>query len=161
VNDVPQNSVPISDVLKTLVENQKEENVYLRHYEETRFKITQMTITLSGLLIGALRLGDPQKTSGQLFGIFIIALGFLGTLISIKYTERADRHAELARAYRRMASKLVGQVDGQDMEATRLAAVEKHNKSAPLFHHTRARVFWVGIHVCMMALGGFVVFAYR
>jgi hypothetical protein len=87
-----------ADAVGALLQNQVEANVFVRHYEETRFKITQLTITLSGLLIGALRFGGSQQHTATLFGLFIIILGILGVLISAKYTERADRHATLSRA---------------------------------------------------------------
>jgi hypothetical protein len=48
------------DLARALIQNQVEENLFVRHYEETRFKITQMSITLSGLLIGALQFGNSQ-----------------------------------------------------------------------------------------------------
>jgi len=105
-----------ANVVTALLQNQMEENVFVRHYEETRFKITQMTITLSGLLIGALRFGNSQQHTARLLGIFIILLGILGALISAKYTERADRHANLSRAYRRAASNLLSQIDNSDLE---------------------------------------------
>jgi hypothetical protein len=33
----------LSDAIKALIESQKEKNMFVRHYEETRFKIRQMT----------------------------------------------------------------------------------------------------------------------
>lgn len=151
-----------SDVIKVLLENQKEENVYVRHYEETRFKITQMTLALSGLLIGALKFGG-QNQYQVLFGMFIILLGGLGSIISAKYTERADRHATLARVYRRAYSDLIGKTQVGALESLHAEAVRTHNESPQLtnrlFRRARARFFWVGIHVCMAILGIFVVFS--
>lgn len=150
-----------SDIFKFLLENQKEENVYVRHYEETRFKITQLTVTLSGLLIGALKFGG-QNQLGTLFGMFIILLGFLGLIISAKYTERADRHATLSRAYRRAYSDLIGETQLGILETLHSTAVkahdENHRLTNRLFHRTRARSFWVGIHVCIAILGMFIIF---
>jgi hypothetical protein len=145
-----------NDIIKALLDNQKEENLFVRHYEETRFKVTQLTITLSGLLIGALRFVEAQKNTNRLFGAFIIILGVLGALISAKYTERADRHAELSRTYRRTASKLIGNIGDDDFEKIHVDAVARHaqkKRFTNLLQNVRARLFWVGIHICMIALG--------
>jgi hypothetical protein len=145
-----------ADVIKALLQNQMEENVFVRHYEETRFKITQMTITLSGLLIGALRFGNSQQHTSRLLGLFIVILGVLGGLISAKYTERADRHASLSRAYRRAASDLLGKIGNDDLEKIHEGAALKHRDTKSLtglLHDVRARLFWVGIHICMIVLG--------
>ncbi len=145
-----------TNIIDALIKNQMEENVFVRHYEDTRFKITQMTITLSGLLIGALRFGTPQPHTTRLLGVFIIILGVLGALISAKYTERADRHATLSRAYRRAVSDLIGQVGMTDLEKIHQDAAVKHRKARTLtgrLHDVRARLFWIGIHVCMIILG--------
>jgi hypothetical protein len=145
-----------ADVIRALLQNQMEENVFVRHYEETRFKITQMTITLSGLLIGALRFGNSQQHTSRLLGVFIVILGVLGVLISTKYTERADRHASLSRAYRRAASDLLGKIGNYDLEKIHENAALKHRNSGSitgLLHNVRARLFWIGIHLCMIVLG--------
>jgi hypothetical protein len=146
------------DLASALIQNQVEENLFVRHYEETRFKITQMTITLSGLLIGALRFGNSQQHTGRLVGAFIVILGFLGVLISAKYTERADRHAALSRSYRRAASGLLSKLGNGDCDIEKLheTAALKHRKTKSitgLLHNVRARSFWMGIHVLMIILG--------
>lgn len=155
----PQNNdVSRSEAIKALLDNQKEENAFVRHYEETRFKITQITITLSGLLIGALRFGESEPRTSQLVGLFIVVLGVLGALISAKYTERADRHAKLSRAYRRAVSGLIGAVGAlSDLEAVHSKAVATHELGRGL-HNVRARLFWIGIHICMIVLGLVVAF---
>jgi hypothetical protein len=145
-----------SDAIKALIDSEKEANNFIRHYEETRFKITQMTITLSGLLVGALRFGQPNKNTGILFGCFIVILGVLGALISAKYTERADRHAELSRAYRRTASELIGNIGSDSIESIHIDAAAKHSKTGRvtwMLHNLRARYFWIGIHFCMILFG--------
>jgi hypothetical protein len=154
-SDDKKSELTQADVFKALLQNQMEENVFVRHYEETRFKITQMTITLSGLLIGALRFGNSQQTS-RFLGVFIVILGILGVLISAKYTERADRHASLSRAYRRAASDLLGKIGNDDLEKIHEGAALEHKDTKSftgLLHDVRARLFWVGIHICMIILG--------
>jgi glucose uptake protein GlcU len=152
----------LAEIVRALLQSQTEENNFVRHYEETRFKITQMTIALSGALIGVLRFGNSQDHTARLFGIFIIMLGVIGFVISAKYTERADRHASLSRAYRRMASNLIGGVGATTFEKIHDDAAIKHRNARSvtgLLHDFRARLFWMGIHVCMIILGFIVAFS--
>lgn len=132
------------DVVKALLQNQMEENAFVRHYEETRFKITQMTITLSGILIGALRFGNSQEHTAKLLGGFIIILGALGFMISAKYTERADRHASLSRAYRRAVGDLLSENGKNGLEEIHQDAARRHRDAKSitgLLHNVRARLF--------------------
>ncbi len=155
-SDKRETGLTEADVVRALIQNEVEANLYVRHYEETRFKITQMTITLSGLLIGALRFGSPEQHTSRLLGTFIVILGFLGVFISAKYTERADRHAALARAYRRGASDILNKIGTGNLEKIHEDAALKHKKTRSLtglLHDVRARLFWMGIHVCMIVLG--------
>jgi hypothetical protein len=109
-------AVPATEIAKLLFSNEQENGVFIRHYEDVRFKITQVTVTLAGLLIGATRF-SPVRTALATnipISLFIIILGTIGILISAKYSERADRHATISRAYRREASAIVGKF--QDIE---------------------------------------------
>jgi hypothetical protein len=145
-----------AQIVTALLHSQAEENIFVRHYEETRFKITQMTIALSGALIGVLRFGNPQDRMAPLFGVFIVMLGVIGLLISAKYTERADRHAGLSRAYRRAASELIGDIGGTTFEGIHKDAATKHRNIRGVtgsLHDFRARLFWMGIHVFVIILG--------
>jgi hypothetical protein len=163
-NDEKKSELTRADAVKALLQNQIEENLFVRHYEETRFKITQMTITLSGILIGALRFGNSQEHTARLLGVFIIILGALGFLISAKYTERADRHASLSRSYRRAVSDLLGQIGTDDLEKIHQDAAVSHSKVKSvtgLLHDVRARLFWMGIHICMIVLGLIIAFSWQ
>jgi hypothetical protein len=93
-----------------------------------------------------------------LVGAFIVILGFLGVLISAKYTERADRHAALSRTYRRAAGGLLSKLGNSDCDIEKLheSAALKHRKIKSitgLLHDVPARLFWMGIHVLMIVLG--------
>lgn len=141
-----------------LVENQKENNEFVRHYEDVRFKITQVIVTLAALLVGASGVTQlhPHRLS---FALFIVGLGVTGVLISVKYTERADRHATLSRAFRRAASDLIGPFGDHDLETVHLEAARMHGEGrglTALFRSIRARYFWIAIHACIIVLGIFV-----
>src|SRR5947207_1457783 len=70
----------------------------------------QLAITLAAALIGLEKLGIAHQ-SDWLVPVLIILLGTCGMLVTLKYTERADRHAVIARELRRELSKYIS-VDG-------------------------------------------------
>jgi hypothetical protein len=153
-------AIPPGEIAKLLFANQQESEVFLRHYEDVRFKITQVTVTLAGLLIGATRFG-PLRTAPVAnlpISFFIVVLGIIGVLISAKYSERADRHAVLARAYRKAASALVGKVHGRELEEIHQQAAAQHSASAGLMSRIRVRYFWIAVHLCVVVLGITVAF---
>jgi hypothetical protein len=159
----PNPSFPAVEVVKVLLANQLENDLFIRHYEDVRYKITQITVTLAGLLIGASRFGPQLGThaSNLPISLFIITLGSIGIAISAKYSERADRHATLARSYRRAASKLIGDFQGTDAETIHDTATSQHaisNTSTRVLAGLRARYFWYAVHICVILLGILVAF---
>ena len=62
----PHAPLSASDIANILLENQKINNDFIRHYEDVRFKITQVTVTLSALLIGASRFNPPARPNSTL-----------------------------------------------------------------------------------------------
>jgi hypothetical protein len=165
-----QKGLSAADIAKLLLENQKINNEFIRHYEDVRFKITQVTVTLSALLIDASRF-DPQHVqtasasaqpaSRLPIACFVILLGLIGICISLKYSERADRHGIISRAYRSAVSQLVGAIGDTTIEQIhQKAAFEHHAKRnfTNLFRPIRARAFWVLIHVAIVGLGALIFF---
>jgi len=160
MSDEASTVVPAAEIAKLLFSNEQENGVFIRHYEDVRFKITQVTVTLAGLLIGATRFG-PLRTSPAAnlpISLFIIILGIIGILISAKYSERADRHAAIARAYRRAASTVVGKFRDIKFEQIHQQAASQHAKSAGFMAGVRARYFWFAVHACVVVLGILVAF---
>lgn len=151
---------PPEETAKLLLAHEQENDVFIRHYEDVRFKITQVTVTLAGLLIGATRFGPLRTTpaANLPISLFIVVLGIIGILISAKYSERADRHATIARAYRRAASALVGKVQGHELEEIHQQAAAQHAASAGFMARIRARYFWLAVHACVVILGAIVAF---
>jgi hypothetical protein len=66
--------VPASEIMRVLMEHEKENNAFIRHYEDVRFKITQINVTLSVLLVGASRFGTSHA-SKILLSTFIFYTG--------------------------------------------------------------------------------------
>ncbi|HEY4171987.1 MAG TPA: hypothetical protein VGM42_03095 [Rhodopila sp.] len=159
-DQVSDNIVPASEIIKVLTEHEKENNAFIRHYEDVRFKITQINVTLSVLLVGASRFGNLHA-SKILLSVFIMVLGIHGILVCAKYTERADRHAVISRAYRRALSDFVGRFNQTSLEEMHQRASKEHASSrgvAEIFVKIQARWFWVAIHAAVVILGVFVAF---
>jgi hypothetical protein len=86
----------------------------------------------------------------------IIALGIFGILITLKYTERANRHAAISRAFRRAISEKVDDKEGNRIEDIYEDAVSKHAQRkgiTGLMHNIQARWFWVALHCLVLVLG--------
>lgn len=148
-------SFPAPDLAKLLFQYTQENDTFVRHYEEIRFKVSQVTVTLAGLLIGATRLAPVTLPPAAKLPIslFIIALGLIGITISAKYSERADRHATIARAYRRAASDVIKQAADMEPEKIHQGAAAMHASRSPLLSLIRARYFWYAVHACVILLG--------
>ncbi len=126
-------------------------------------KTFDLSVTLAGLLIGASRFGTQQSQISNKFPIalFIVTLGVIGILISAKYSERADRHAVISRAFRQAMSKLIGDFLGGDLEATHQNAATEHARDRSitgLLYGIRTRYFWLAVHGCVVFLGILVAF---
>jgi len=138
-----------------LLEMHKENNLFLRHYEDTRFKFSQITLALAAALIGVSRFSGAGNGSQRWIALFIIALGLAGIFITLKYTERADRHAAISRSFRRAMSAEIGDIRGSNMEALYQDAAGKHGERKGItnyMHDIRARWFWVALHFFALLL---------
>jgi hypothetical protein len=160
VDQTSTGGVPASEIVKVLMEHEKENNAFIRHYEDVRFKITQINVTLSVLLVGASRFGNLHA-SKILLSIFIVILGIHGILVCAKYTERADRHAVISRSYRRALGDIIGRFNETSLEDTHQKASEQHQSRkgiTGIFVDVRARWFWMAIHAAIVVLGALVAF---
>jgi hypothetical protein len=149
--------LPRSEVMRLLLELHKENSLFVRHYEDTRFKFAQITIALAAALVGVSRFPSIGSGSQHWIALCIIALGLFGVLITLKYTERADRHAAISRAFRRAMSEGAGDEGGHRIEDIYEDAVRKHAARkgiTGLMHNIRARWFWVALHCLVLLLGG-------
>jgi hypothetical protein len=143
-------------VIKSLLELHKENNLFVRHYEDTRFKFAQITIALAAALVGVSRFPALGSGNQRWVALCIIALGFSGILTTLKYTERADRHAAISRAFRRAMSDCIGSVGEKRIEEIYQDAVRMHADRegvTGLMHNLQARWFWVALHCLAIMLG--------
>ena len=150
-----------SEIVKALVEQEKESNTFIRHYEDVRFKITQINVALAVILVGATNV-DALRSGKIFFAVFIVLLGIEGVLICLKYTERADRHAAIARANRAALSRLLGGFHETTLEEIHENAAKRHKHATlvtRIFSQIRARWCWIFIHASVAALGIFIAYS--
>jgi hypothetical protein len=98
-----------ADVARILLDLYRENTGFVRHYEEIRFKFSQLTITLAAALVGLSKIANPGRHHEIIIALFICALGISGVLMVLTHTDRTDRHATIARAFRRTISRVLAQ----------------------------------------------------
>jgi hypothetical protein len=141
------------DDIKTLLEFYKDNVAYQRHHEEIRFKSSQLIVTLAAALIAAFKFTSNSATANFAISIFVILLGFLGIAQVIKHTERADRHAMIARAYRKRVDKVSSEVGGSSIEEIHDSAAAIHKNRAGMSYSLRARWLWLAMHAAIVVVG--------
>lgn len=142
------------DRAKVFLEYRKEAVAFVRHYEDIRVKFSQLSITLTAALVGLDRFGGGQSNQA-LVPILVIFLGICGLLVTGKYTERADRHAVIAREITDALSKIMDDGEGRwDLAQTYQEGARKHKEKARIMSRVRARYFWLLLHVGVLLLGG-------
>ena len=146
------NEIGRSDQAKTLLEFYKDKVAYQRHHEEIRFKSSQLIISLTAALVAVLKFTNGSA-SNYASALFIVLLGCLGVAQVLKHTERADRHAKIARAYRAAISEMSDDGSGRSVEKIHDAAATGHKKAAGVIYHLRARWFWLCMHLAIIAIG--------
>ena len=143
---------PIDDV-KLLLEFFKDNTVYQRHHEDIRFKGSQLVVTLAGALVAFLKLTDAGNFLTYTAAVFIVLLGLLGIAQVLKHTERADRHATIARSIRQKIGELTARHGGTSITDIHREAASVHRRSAGLVYRLRARWFWFGMHISIVLIG--------
>jgi hypothetical protein len=128
---MPKNEIGHSDQVKTLLEFYKDNVAYQRHHEDIRFKSSQLIISLAAALIAVLRFTNGSA-SNYASALFIVLLGCLGVAQVLKHTERADRHARIARAYRAAISEMSNDGSSRSVE-------EIHDAAAAVIRRRQAR----------------------
>jgi hypothetical protein len=143
----------IEDRAKIFLEYRKEALGFVRHYEDIRVKFSQLSITLTAALVGIDRIGVGQSNRALVPGL-IIFLGVCGILVTGKYTERADRHATIARQMTETLSKMMDEKDPLwDLSLNYQEGARKHKEHAGIMARLRARYFWLMLHFGVVLLG--------
>ena len=157
---MPNGELERSDKIRTLLEFYKDNVTYQRHHEEIRFKSSQLIVSLAAALIALLKFTNGS-VSNYASSLFVVLLGCLGIAQVLKHTERADRHAKIARAYRAAISQMSDDGSGRSVEKIHDGAAASHKKAAGPIYYLRARWFWLCMHFAIIAIGlGIAVLQY-
>jgi hypothetical protein len=143
---------PHSDI-QTLLEFYKDNVAYQRHHEDIRFKSSQLIVTLAAALIASLKFANNSAVANYAISVFIILLGCLGVAQVIKHTERADRHARIARSYRKRVDEVSSEFGGSSIEKIHDDAAKIHKVRAGLTYSLRARWLWLAMHLAIILVG--------
>ena len=144
------------DAARILLDLYKENLGFVRHYEEIRFKFSQLTITLAAALVGLSKVTNLGRRHEILIALFIVLLGLSGVMLVLTYTDRADRHAAIARAFRQTISEMLMQSKNPTIEDIHQAAARRHryrSRKTRFLHHIRARYFWIAMHSLVVSFG--------
>jgi hypothetical protein len=148
------------DDIKTLLEFYKDNVAYQRHHEDIRFKGSQLIVTLAGVLIAAIKFTNSGPMNYAI-AFFVILLGVLGIAQVLKHTERADRHASIARAYRRRIGEIAEANEATSVEGVHREAARIHKAAAGFAYRMRARWFWICMHLAVIVIGATVLFLHH
>lgn len=149
---MPEISISLADNSKMLVEFYKDNVAYQRHHEDIRFKSSQLIVAITAALIAATKF-TAGESANYAIAFFVMALGVLGVLQVLKHTERADRHAEIARAYRKKIREIAKAYSATSVEEIHNVAAGVHKRQAGMVYRLRARCFWLCMHLFVTAIG--------
>jgi hypothetical protein len=149
---MPSPHISAEDDIRMLVEFYKDNVAYQRHHEDIRFKSSQLIIALTAALIAAAKFA-AGTLSNYAIALFVVLLGLLGIAQVLKHTERADRHAAIARSYRKRIGELAKSHSASSVEEIHDEAASIHKKRAGWVYKMRARWFWLCMHILVVAFG--------
>ena len=78
-----------------------------RHHESQRETVTNLIITITGVLLALIALDDKLNQADLPLAIFVTLLGLWGAVFSLKHYERYLLHMSRARQYRNALDALL------------------------------------------------------
>jgi len=128
----------------------------LKHYEESRTKISQIILALSAALVGLSRFSLPNGEPDTI-GPLIIVLGLAGIVFSLKYTSLANHRTNMARAFRREIAEMFQGQDFADIDAV-YRKFAKENRArltgiSKLISRIQVRWCWIALHASVILIG--------
>ncbi|MDF1733151.1 MAG: hypothetical protein P1U49_16735 [Minwuia sp.] len=134
---------------------------FLKHYEDSRTKISQIILALSAALIGLSRF-PAVGGSADAVGPLVIILGLAGIVFSLKYTSLANRRTNMARALRREMGEILQGQSFADIETVyRQLDQEADSKLAGIswiIAHIQVRWCWIALHAFVAVIGFNITF---
>ncbi len=121
-----------------------------RHHESQRETVTNLIITITGVLLALVALDDKLNQADLPLAIFVTLLGLWGAVFSLKHYERYLLHMSRARQYRNALDALLSDAGIKKLKQD---ADTEHNNKWPWLHQVRLFWFWLSIHIVVAAIG--------
>jgi hypothetical protein len=142
------NRLAINVIMSALGERQQQ----ARRYEMLRDRAGFLCLT-GGIGIAALvGLRNLTPEVRHAVAALVLAIGTLGALIALKYSERTRAHQRVADALRHRAEMICRDRLGFDI-GTLVAEVEAEHRAAEPLHRLRIDILWIGVCLAIAAFG--------
>jgi hypothetical protein len=141
------------DLLLTLYQ---ENILHARQHENLRERATAFCGAIAAALLAFAANGGLTPRDRPI-GFALVAVGLLGSILSLKHYERFRRHSKIAGAFRREVEVILG----VSSSAQYNGAVQAHNSAFPLLHRIRLYWVWVAFNLAVSAMGVWIAFICR
>lgn len=141
-----------------LLEFAKIELEYAKHHENQRERMTALLMVIAGVSIAAVGWGGGISPSDAWIGIFLLAVGILGTVFSLKHYAHFKLHYARYREYRKELDDTYG--DSQIM-ALKDQGDSEHDKKLryPFTKAIPLHILWA-LLPSLTAIFGFLIFVF-
>ncbi len=150
------NSQITSEEKELLITLYKEYYVQARHHDNISAAMSRLFLTLGGAVIGGLSLADLDNETNVVLSSFLIAIGVVGAISTLKHAERHGRSATIARRYR---NKLDDAYPNAEIKILRDEAKLRNKKRYGGFAVAlKTYWMWMSIHILLTAFGCIFLF---
>ena len=146
----------MSDEKDILIELFKDQMIHARHHEQLRATVSNIIITISGVIIGFIIYDKSVTDSDAAAIIFLILLGVFGAVISMKHYQHLRRHQNRAEMYRDQLEKMYEKLNiSQWLEQ----AYEINKTDFPLLYKIGLHKYWLVLHLMIMIIGVYLLYS--
>lgn len=122
-----------------------------RHHETQRLGLTNAVLVAAAAALGLVSIDGKIATSHIPVGIFLVVLGVMGAIFSLKQYERFRMHMEQAKQYRNALRV-------PELSALRKHADDDHAATwsrswRKMLYKTHLHWWWASLHLIISALG--------
>ena len=133
-----------------LVDMYKEQMAQSRHHEVLRATVSNIIIAISAGLLGLITYDKQVSTYDLPMIIFLITVGVLGYLITMKQYQHLQRHLERANGFAEKIEELHPSTEiSKIMEEAKI----RNLKEFPVLSKVRLNRFWGALHIIIVILG--------
>ena len=126
-----------------------------RHHEQQRTSVTGFFAALTAGVLAVLGLDDTLSHADMPAAVFLIVVGILGCILSLKQYERYLVCMERARHFREELEKVV---EGSNIKKIKKTADELVNDRFPRLHKSKHGYFWTCLHASIAIFGLVLLF---